>query len=56
MLKSAEVSALQNFTDLPAWSDIPQVNDFDAAFWLGQLSKSPDNMTQDGTLGRTTMW
>ncbi|KAH0263828.1 hypothetical protein KCU91_g12459, partial [Aureobasidium melanogenum] len=56
MPENAEDSALQNFTDLPAWTEIPQVNDFDAAFWLDQLSKLPDNMPQDGTLGQNTMW
>ncbi|KAH0350556.1 hypothetical protein KCU83_g4806, partial [Aureobasidium melanogenum] len=56
MPENAEDSVLQNLTDLPAWTEIPQVNDFDAAFWLDQLSKLPDNMSQDGTLGQITMW
>lgn len=56
MLGDAEDSELQHFTDLPAWTEIPQVNDFDAAFWLDQLSKLPDNLPQDGVLGQNTMW
>lgn len=56
MLENVAGSTLPDFTDLPAWTEIPQVNDFDAAFWLDQLSKIPDNMLQDGALGQTTMW
>lgn len=56
MLENVADSTLHDFTDLPAWTEIPQLNDFDAAFWLDQLSKMPDSMLQDGALGQTTMW
>lgn len=56
MLENAADPTLHDFTDLPAWTEIPQVNDFDAAFWLDQLSKMPDSMLQDGALGQITMW
>lgn len=56
MLGDAEDSALQNFTALPAWTELHQVNDFDATFWLDQLSRLPDNMLQDGAPGPNMMW
>ncbi|CAD0115105.1 unnamed protein product [Aureobasidium uvarum] len=56
MLENAGDLALQDFTALPDWNNMSHVNDFDAAFWLDQLNKMPDNMPLNGVFGQGMMW
>ncbi|KAI4731365.1 hypothetical protein E4T49_01068 [Aureobasidium sp. EXF-10728] len=57
VLENAGDLALQDSIASPAWNDMFQANDFDAAFWLDQLNKMPENMSlDDGLVGQNVMW
>ncbi|KER00021.1 hypothetical protein AUEXF2481DRAFT_209234 [Aureobasidium subglaciale EXF-2481] len=56
MINNAIYPPLQDPSGLPDWDDMPHVNNYDAAFWLDQLHRLPENLTLNSAINSDTLW
>ncbi|KAI5255205.1 hypothetical protein E4T42_01986 [Aureobasidium subglaciale] len=56
MVEDTGYLPMHDAADMPSWTDVPQINDFDATFWLEQLNKMPENMSLNGVVNPDALW